>query len=151
RHRAALLAALRPGLPAAAEPGADDAIRAAAGGAGHGTGRDGRGVPGPCGEPADTAEQMTMEPLRHIKPSVRSIAAYTLAARPAAVKLNQNENPYDLPDAVKERVVQKALARPWARYPEFDPRELIERLAAFAGWRPDGVLAGNGSNELIEA
>ncbi|PYQ13055.1 MAG: histidinol-phosphate transaminase [Acidobacteria bacterium] len=94
---------------------------------------------------------MTMEPLRHIKPSVRSIAAYTLAARPAAVKLNQNENPYDLPDAVKERVVQKALARPWARYPEFDPRELIEQLAAFAGWRPDGVLAGNGSNELIEA
>src|SRR5207245_5607010 len=45
---------------------------------------------------------------------------------------------------------QKALARPGSRYPEFDPRPLVERLAAFAGWRPDGVLAGNGSNELIE-
>ena len=91
------------------------------------------------------------DPLRHIKPSVRSIAAYTLAAREAAVKLNQNENPYDLPEAVKRRVLDQALARPWGRYPEFDPRELVERLAGFAGWRPDGILAGNGSNELIEA
>ena len=90
-------------------------------------------------------------PLRHVKPSVRSIAAYTLAAREAAVKLNQNENPYDLPEAVKRRVLERALSRPWSRYPEFDPKELVERLAGFAGWRPDGILAGNGSNELIEA
>src|SRR5438046_4047042 len=94
---------------------------------------------------------MTMGPLRHIKPSVRSIAAYTLAAREAAVKLNQNANPYDLPEAVKRRVLDHALARPWSLYPEFDPKELVERLAGFAGWRPDGILAGNGSNELIEA
>ena len=92
-----------------------------------------------------------MGPLRHIKPSVRSIAAYTLAAREAAVKLNQNENPYDLPEAVKRRVLDQALARPWSRYPDFDPKDLVERLAAFSGWRPDGILAGNGSNELIEA
>jgi histidinol-phosphate aminotransferase len=91
------------------------------------------------------------EVLRHVKPAVRSIAAYTLAARSAAVKLNQNENPYDLPPEVKQRVLEAALARPWSRYPEFDPRELIEALAAFSGWRPDGILAGNGSNELIEA
>src|SRR5438046_9036905 len=94
---------------------------------------------------------MTMGPLRHIKPSVRSIAAYTLAAREAAVKLNQNANPYDLPEAVKRRVLDHALARPWSLYPEFDPKELVERLAGFAGWRRDGILAGNGSNELIEA
>jgi len=91
------------------------------------------------------------DPLRHIKPAVRGVAAYTLAARSAPVKINQNENPYDLPEAVKRRVLERALARPWSRYPDFDPRELVEKLAAFAGWRPDGVLAGNGSNELIEA
>jgi len=89
--------------------------------------------------------------LRHVKPAVRSLGAYTLAARRAPVKINQNENPYDLPDALKRRVMEQALARPWSRYPEFDPKELVEALAAFAGWRPDGVLAGNGSNELIEA
>lgn len=89
--------------------------------------------------------------LRFIKPAVRSLTAYTLAARPAAVKLNQNENPYDIPESMKRRVVEQALARPWSRYPAFDPKELLEKLALHAGWRPDGILAGNGSNELIAA
>jgi histidinol-phosphate aminotransferase len=92
-----------------------------------------------------------MDPLRHVKPAVREIGAYTLAAREARVKINQNENPWDLPESVKRRVLDHALARPWCRYPDFDPRELTEALARFSGWRADGVLAGNGSNELIEA
>lgn len=90
-------------------------------------------------------------PLRHIKPAVRAQRAYTLAARRAPVKLNQNENPYDVPEGVKRRVLEQALARPWSRYPDFDPQELVAALARFSGWRPDGILAGNGSNELIEA
>jgi histidinol-phosphate aminotransferase len=89
--------------------------------------------------------------LRHVKPAVRGLAAYTLAARSARVKINQNENPYELPATLKQRVIERALARPWGRYPDFDPRELLQALARFSGWRPDGVLAGNGSNELIEA
>jgi histidinol-phosphate aminotransferase len=92
-----------------------------------------------------------MDPLRHVKPAVRGIAAYTLALREAPVKINQNENPWDLDDAVKRRVVETALRRPWSRYPDFDPKELLRALARFSGWREDGVLAGNGSNELIEA
>lgn len=100
-------------------------------------------------EPA--AASRVMNPLVHVKPVVRRLGAYTLAGRHAPIKLNQNENPYELPEAVKRRVLEQALARPWSRYPAFDPRELPERLAAFAGWRPDGVLAGNGSSELIEA
>jgi histidinol-phosphate aminotransferase len=92
-----------------------------------------------------------MDPLRHVKPAVRGMRAYTLAARDAPVKINQNENPWDVPQEVKRRVLEKALVRPWARYPDFDPRELTEALARFAGWHPDGTLAGNGSNELIEA
>ena len=92
-----------------------------------------------------------MDPLRHVKPAVRALGAYTLAERPAEVKLNQNENPWDLPEALKRRVLAQALARPWSRYPAFDPRELLQALAGFSGWRADGILAGNGSNELIEA
>ena len=98
-----------------------------------------------------TTLKSSTDTLRHVKPQVRSIAAYTLAARPAAIKINQNENPFDLPESVKRKVVAAALERPWSRYPAFDPTELLERLASFAGWRADGVLAGNGSNELIQA
>jgi histidinol-phosphate aminotransferase len=92
-----------------------------------------------------------MDPLRHVKPAVRESAAYSLATREASVKINQNENPYDLPEATKRRVLEKALSRPWSRYPDFDPRELQEALARFAGWCPEGIVAGNGSNELIDA
>ena len=94
---------------------------------------------------------MTTSALRHVKPAVRALGAYTLSARRAAVKINQNENPYELPVELKQRVIEQALARPWSRYPDFDPRELLEALARFARWRADGILAGNGSNELIEA
>jgi len=91
------------------------------------------------------------DPLLRVKPVVRAVAAYTLAARRAPVKINQNENPFDMPAAIKRRVLDAALERPWSRYPDFDPRDLREKLAAFSGWRADGVLCGNGSNELIEA
>jgi histidinol-phosphate aminotransferase len=92
-----------------------------------------------------------MDPLRHVKPAVRALSAYALARSEAPVKLNQNENPWDLPEPLKRRVLERALERPWSRYPDFDPKELLEALARFSGWRADGILAGNGSNELIEA
>jgi len=86
-----------------------------------------------------------------IKPSVRALHAYTLSPHRASVKLNQNENPWDAPTRIKEEVLRRFAARNWSRYPDFTPTTLHERLAAFAGWKPDGVIAGNGSNELIQA
>jgi histidinol-phosphate aminotransferase len=92
-----------------------------------------------------------MDPLRHVKPAVRDLAAYTVALPKAPVKLNQNESPWDLPERAKKRVLEKALARPWSRYPDRDPKELLEALARHSGWPADGILVGNGSNEAIEA
>src|SRR5215510_12291089 len=86
-----------------------------------------------------------------IKPSVRALRAYTLSPHHASIKLNQNENPWDAPARIKEEVLRRFAARNWSRYPEFVPTTLHERLAAFAGWKPDGIIAGNGSNELIQA
>ena len=91
------------------------------------------------------------DPVSFVKPAVRAVSAYTLTARPARVKINQNENPFELPEELKREVLEEARRRPWGRYPEFDPRELRLALADFAGLSPDGVLVGNGSNELIEA
>jgi len=48
-------------------------------------------------------------------------------------------------------VLRRFAARNWSRYPDFIPTGLHERLAQFANWKPDGVIAGNGSNELIQA
>lgn len=90
-------------------------------------------------------------PLEKIKPSVRAISAYTLPPYRANVKINQNENPFDMPGEIKEEVARRLSGRAWARYPDFVPSGLLERLSAFAGWKPEGTLAGNGSNELIQA
>jgi len=86
-----------------------------------------------------------------IKPAVRALRAYSLSPHRASVKLNQNENPWDAPARVKEEVLRRFAARKWSRYPDFVPVTLHERLAAFADWKADGVIAGNGSNELIQA
>ncbi len=89
--------------------------------------------------------------LNAIKPGVRALRAYTLSSLRASVKINQNENPWDAPAGIKEEVRRRFAARKWSRYPDFVPASLHERLAGFAGWRPDGIIAGNGSNELIQA
>lgn len=90
-------------------------------------------------------------PLDKIKPRVRELKAYTLSPDRASVKINQNENPWDAPEAIKGETLRRMSARAWSRYPDFAPVSLHYKLAAFADWRADGVVAGNGSNELIQA
>jgi len=86
-----------------------------------------------------------------IKPEVRSASAYTLKHFKADVKLDQNENPHELPQEFKREVAERVLVRPWGRYPEFVPAAMTRTLAEFTGWPEDGILVGNGSNELIQA
>src|SRR5215468_9023086 len=86
-----------------------------------------------------------------IKREVRGLSAYTLKHFDAEVKLDQNENPYELPADFKNEVVERVLRRPWGRYPEFVPAAAIRTLAKFTGWHEEGILVGNGSNELIQA
>jgi histidinol-phosphate aminotransferase len=102
--------------------------------------------PGPADALPDAADALAL-----VKPGVRAQAAYSLRAPGARRKLNQNECPDDLPPEVKRAVLDAAERAAWNRYPEFLPGRLLERLAQHYGWRPDGMLAGNGSNELIQA
>jgi histidinol-phosphate aminotransferase len=102
--------------------------------------------PGPASASSDGAEGLAL-----IKPAVRAQTGYTLRAPAARRKLNQNESPWDLPPDLKREVLEAAAAVPWQRYPEFAPPALLAALGARYGWMADGVLVGNGSNELIQA
>ncbi|HEU5171402.1 MAG TPA: histidinol-phosphate transaminase [Gemmatimonadales bacterium] len=86
-----------------------------------------------------------------VKPAVRGQPAYALTPHASRRKLNQNESPWDVPVALKREILDRAAGLPWNRYPEFVPAELLEQLAGAHGWSADGVLVGNGSNELIQA
>src|ERR1700737_1403337 len=89
--------------------------------------------------------------LASIKTRVRELRPYSLRSDRARVKLNQNENPWDTPSRIKQETFKRINDRAWSRYPNFAPRRLQERLAEFSGWTADGIVAGNGSNELIQA
>ncbi len=85
-----------------------------------------------------------------IRPEIRSLGEYTLTQYPHRIKLNQNENPYELPAEIKREIVDRLAGMHWSRYPEFVPQRQIDLLARFTGWEPDGILLGNGSNDLLQ-
>lgn len=91
------------------------------------------------------------DPLDMIKKDVRTLHHYSLVAERARIKLNQNENPWDAPEEIKEETLKRLRDRVWSRYPGLVTTDLNERLAKFSGWKPEGIIAGNGSNELIQA
>jgi histidinol-phosphate aminotransferase len=91
------------------------------------------------------------ESLNKIKPEVRALRPYSLRPDRATIKLNQNENPWNAPAEIIEESLRRWQQRTWSRYPDFVPRALCESLAQFSGWSADGIIAGNGSNELIQA
>jgi histidinol-phosphate aminotransferase len=88
---------------------------------------------------------------RLVRAEVRALGAYTLDLSPCRFKLDQNEVPWELPRRIKEEAARRLVAGDWARYPDFHADRLRQRLAAAHDWPAEGVLVGNGSNELLQA
>ena len=89
------------------------------------------------------------DPRSLVRPELRALRAYHLDLSPCRHKLDQNEVPYELPPPVKRRIVERLLERSWATYPDFHSEGLRARLGERHRWPRDGVLVGNGSNELL--
>jgi histidinol-phosphate aminotransferase len=88
--------------------------------------------------------------LDSIKKSVRAIEAYHLKERQYRIKLNQNENPHDLPAWLKREILEEAATLNWNRYPHFDNDRLKSALAHYLDVAKERILLGNGSNELLQ-
>ncbi|MCL5074677.1 MAG: histidinol-phosphate transaminase [Chloroflexi bacterium] len=91
-----------------------------------------------------------MDILDLVRPEVRGVRPYTLRHHTCQIKLNQNENSFDFPSKLKEEVWRRVQNRPWSRYPDFFVAEITQALARYAGMPAEGVLVGNGSNELLQ-
>jgi len=86
-----------------------------------------------------------------VRPEVRAQKAYVVAPAAGLIKLEANENPWALPDAVKARLATALAQVPLNRYPEGGSdalRATLRRALAI----PDalGLIVGNGSDELIQ-
>ena len=85
-----------------------------------------------------------------MRPEIRALAAYKVADAAGMIKLDAMENPYTLPDALRDTVGAAAAAVPVNRYPDGDAEAVKAALRAHfdipAGL---GIVLGNGSDELI--
>ncbi len=90
-----------------------------------------------------------MDVTKYIRPNVQQMKGYHLEKQFCDVKLDQNENPFDLPEAIKDSILQKIKTVKWGQYPDYSSAELTQKIAAFAGVRHEQVLVGHGSNSLI--
>jgi histidinol-phosphate aminotransferase len=86
-----------------------------------------------------------------VKAWIRSLSGYTPGEQPPAgsrlIKLNTNENPYPASPAVA-RAVEESITR-LHLYPEPLSDGLRRKAAERYGVRPDNVLVGNGSDEIL--
>ncbi len=90
-------------------------------------------------------------PKQLIRRIVRELHAYVPGEQPkikGLIKLNTNENPY--PPSPKVLAAVKAATDGRLRlYPNPTAQLLREKLAKFHGCRPENIVAGNGSDELL--
>jgi histidinol-phosphate aminotransferase len=86
-----------------------------------------------------------------IRPLVEGLHAYVPGEQPkipGLIKLNTNENPYP-PSPKVLRAVKAAVDGRLRLYPNPTASALRERLAKLHGCRPENVIVGNGSDELL--
>jgi histidinol-phosphate aminotransferase len=86
-----------------------------------------------------------------LKFSIQDLDAYTVPQEGFPIKLNQNESPFDVPEPIKQEIWEAFQRDSWFRYPNEEPDDLLDALSAYTGHPREGILLGNGSNELIQA
>lgn len=66
------------------------------------------------------------------------------------VLLNANENPNGLPEVIVQEVIQALPNLALNRYPEDESRALREAYGSWLGVDPSMILAGNGSDQMLQ-
>jgi len=89
-----------------------------------------------------------VKPEELVRPQVRTLKAYESKPVPDAVKLDANENPFPWPSGMRERLFQEQLEL--NRYPDGGATDLKKGIAGYSGIVSEGILTGNGSDELIQ-
>lgn len=89
-----------------------------------------------------------------LRDDLRGSTPYGAPQIDVPVRLNTNENSYDLPEPVAQAVVEAVAreVRTLNRYPDREFTSLRESLAGYLGHdlRPEQLWAANGSNEVLQ-
>lgn len=92
---------------------------------------------------------MSGEGAGFFRPELRGLRPYEAEAAEGLIKLDANENPCPPPAGLMARIGAAAAALELNRYPDPAATALRRVLADRCGWAPEGMLLGNGSDDLI--
>jgi len=93
---------------------------------------------------------MKPTPRELVREEILAMKAYPVPSAAGMVKLDAMENPYRLPEALREEVGRLVSTLPINRYPDPAAPELKARLReAFGIPEATAVMVGNGSDEII--
>lgn len=84
----------------------------------------------------------------YVRPEVRQLIPYEAKHMPECIKLDANENPFPWPKGMREGLFNDELA--FNRYPDGMGRDLKQAISSYTKTSPEGILIGNGSDELIQ-
>jgi len=85
-----------------------------------------------------------------IRSDIKQLAAYHVPDASGLIKLDAMENPYPLPDALRDEWVNHIRSVNINRYPDAEMDELCHAIADRDGLQANQVLLGNGSDEIIQ-
>jgi len=85
-----------------------------------------------------------------IQPSVRALTAYHVDITRVRVKLDAMENPFPLPDKVRREIAQQVRKTAVNLYPDPGAKRLKQAIGSLWSIRPEHMILGNGSDELIQ-
>jgi|SRR5680860_93432 len=83
-----------------------------------------------------------------VRAEVRQLVPYETKHMPECIKLDANENPFPWPAGMREALFSEKLA--FNRYPDGMAQDLKKAIATYTKTPPEGILVGNGSDELIQ-
>src|SRR5919198_5804638 len=88
---------------------------------------------------------------RYLRPNIASMTGYIPGEQPGddgTIKLNTNENPYP-PSPRVLAALRKAINHSLRLYPEPLSDSLRSVAASIYGVKPENIIAGNGSDEIL--
>jgi len=85
-----------------------------------------------------------------IRSDIKALAAYHVPDSAGMIKLDAMENPFSMPEPLRQQWSNMLATMDINRYPDADMAELRGKIATHAGVDAEQVLLGNGSDELIQ-
>ena len=88
------------------------------------------------------------QPEQFVRADVRKLVPYTTKHMPQCISMDANENPFPWPEGMREALFSEKLM--FNRYPDGMASELRKAISSYVRVPAEGILVGNGSDELIQ-